>query len=511
MSDGWETRRSQHQRGKYAPGAPLYGQERKEWVVGKLGVPGVISHVEVDSAYHVGNYPVAAGIEATYSEDETPAADAKWITIVRKQPLGPHRQHWFAPEARVPLTATFSHVRCSIYPDGGLKRLRVFGHPMDPTASLTEPARTTLTALPLTYEEFSSYGSVIQGWEYSTSAPKGIPVTRANQDTAAKFHRLAKLPSGRDLSIAQVRDLPQLDVRSGAIFNVAKLEQSSGTLGIMPQGLGAAPGETSLKSGGAYLVVVAASGGDGKPDVSTLRAFMVTAAQGVVYAEGTWHAPLITLNAAMDYACLESAGEFTTVVSDFGDVYIPAYNPKSISAPAPTPAPSTASKLASMFGEGVAHPTPITAKAFAPFGEIIRSYPANEPEGVTRTTTDSTTKLANMGTVTGTYPTTAGAVTSVGVYRATRKIGLDRGKVFDVRFMERHPYTSQAFIPMGKASIPGKGENALGRGGAFLVVVAETGPDDRPDPATLKTFVMESGTGLNYKAGTWRKSTQKSH
>jgi allantoicase len=45
-------------RGKYGKGGALEGKERKEWVVGKLGATGVIRYIEVDSAYHVGNYPV---------------------------------------------------------------------------------------------------------------------------------------------------------------------------------------------------------------------------------------------------------------------------------------------------------------------------------------------------------------------------------------------------------------------------------------------------------------------
>lgn len=60
MSDGWETKRSQEKRGKYAPGGPLAGQERKEWAVAKLGVPGIVRWVEVDTAFHPGNYPMVS-------------------------------------------------------------------------------------------------------------------------------------------------------------------------------------------------------------------------------------------------------------------------------------------------------------------------------------------------------------------------------------------------------------------------------------------------------------------
>lgn len=52
----------------------------------------------------------------------------------------------------------------------------------------------------------------------------------------------------------------------------------------------------------------------------------------------------------------------------------------------------------------------------------------------------------------------------------------------------------------------GKGESALPPGGAFLVVVAKNGPNDRPDPSTMRSFIMESSSGLSYAAGTWRES-----
>jgi allantoicase len=60
MSDGWETRRSQLNRGKYGPGGALEGKERSEWVIAKLAGTGVVRYVEVDTAYHPGNYPVVS-------------------------------------------------------------------------------------------------------------------------------------------------------------------------------------------------------------------------------------------------------------------------------------------------------------------------------------------------------------------------------------------------------------------------------------------------------------------
>jgi allantoicase len=38
-----------------------------------------------------------------------------------------------------------------------------------------------------------------------------------------------------------------------------------------------------------------------------------------------------------------------------------------------------------------------------------------------------------------------------------------------------------------------------------LVIVAENGKDDRPDPASAKAFIMDSDTGLSYSPGVWRE------
>jgi ureidoglycolate lyase len=56
-----------------------------------------------------------------------------------------------------------------------------------------------------------------------------------------------------------------------------------------------------------------------------------------------------------------------------------------------------------------------------------------------------------------------------------------------VELMERHPISSQAFVPMGTA--------------AFLVVVAER--TKKPEPADLRAFITNKRQGVNYRPGTW--------
>jgi ureidoglycolate lyase len=55
-----------------------------------------------------------------------------------------------------------------------------------------------------------------------------------------------------------------------------------------------------------YLVVVAPAGADGSPGAP--EAFLATGRQGVNYAAGTWHHPLISLEAECDFLVVDRDG-----------------------------------------------------------------------------------------------------------------------------------------------------------------------------------------------------------
>ncbi|GAA1460248.1 allantoicase [Williamsia maris] len=120
--DGWETRRRRPPAGS-APGAPTGGDQ----AIVRLGVPGIIHGVVVDTSWFVGNYPPSVSVEAATvaghpSADEV-AQTAQWQTIVERSEVGGDRPNPFAVESK----DLFTHVRLSIYPDGGVARLRVHG------------------------------------------------------------------------------------------------------------------------------------------------------------------------------------------------------------------------------------------------------------------------------------------------------------------------------------------------------------------------------------------------
>ncbi|MQA26347.1 MAG: allantoicase, partial [Micromonosporaceae bacterium] len=118
--DGWETRRRRVD-GEAAGGS--------DWAVVRLGVPGVIHGVAVDTAFFKGNYPPECSVEGLAVEgypsaDELAAAD--WVPVLPRSPLRGDAVASFPVEA----SRRFTHVRLSIYPDGGVARLRVHGEPV---------------------------------------------------------------------------------------------------------------------------------------------------------------------------------------------------------------------------------------------------------------------------------------------------------------------------------------------------------------------------------------------
>ena len=115
MGDGWETAR------RRGPG--------NDWVILSLGHSGTIDKVEVDTAHFKGNYPDRVSIEAALfdSSEEVSVASKKWRTLLAESKLEMDKQHEF--ESELESLGDISHVRLSIYPDGGISRVRLYGRP----------------------------------------------------------------------------------------------------------------------------------------------------------------------------------------------------------------------------------------------------------------------------------------------------------------------------------------------------------------------------------------------
>jgi len=114
MSEGWETRR------RRGPG--------HDWVIIRLGAAGVIDRVEVDTSYFKGNYPDSCLIETCDAEG------APREILLPQTKLQAHTRHIFG-RGEIRPTGPASYVRFSIFPDGGVSRLRLYGRRAAPPIS----------------------------------------------------------------------------------------------------------------------------------------------------------------------------------------------------------------------------------------------------------------------------------------------------------------------------------------------------------------------------------------
>ncbi|KAI7871320.1 allantoicase [Spinellus fusiger] len=111
MGDGWETKRSR-----------VAGHT--DYVVIRLGDKGHLIKAAIDTSHYKGNYPDKILLEATSSDKEVPEAQSEWTTLIEKSSVGPHDIFYFD----LPHTdKAFTHAKITIIPDGGLKRVHLYG------------------------------------------------------------------------------------------------------------------------------------------------------------------------------------------------------------------------------------------------------------------------------------------------------------------------------------------------------------------------------------------------
>ncbi|KUJ70915.1 allantoicase [Streptomyces albus subsp. albus] len=124
IMDGWETRR---RRGT-GTDTPHPTEEDHDWALIRLGAPGVIHGIVVDTAHFRGNYPQAVSVQATAlpdapSPEELLAPDVRWTELVPRTPVGGHAANGFTVDD----PHRYTHLRLRQHPDGGIARLRVYG------------------------------------------------------------------------------------------------------------------------------------------------------------------------------------------------------------------------------------------------------------------------------------------------------------------------------------------------------------------------------------------------
>jgi allantoicase len=132
--DGWESRRKR--------------EEGHDHAIIRLGLPGILRGVVVDTAHFTGNYPAACSLEGASipgAPDLATLLSGKvtWTEILPRAELRGDSKNSFA----IAEAARFTHLRFHIYPDGGVARLRVHGDVVPEARWMGASARPQLVDL----------------------------------------------------------------------------------------------------------------------------------------------------------------------------------------------------------------------------------------------------------------------------------------------------------------------------------------------------------------------------
>ena len=106
--DGWESRRKR--------------TEGHDYIILKLGRPGTIKKVNVDTSHFNGNQPSMVSIEGANSNLDK-INELKWQTLLSKNKTKANSHHHFTVNSK----KVFTHIKFNIFPDGGVARLKLYG------------------------------------------------------------------------------------------------------------------------------------------------------------------------------------------------------------------------------------------------------------------------------------------------------------------------------------------------------------------------------------------------
>jgi len=116
MGDGWETKRNRT-------------PNNKDWVIVRLAHRGVIEKALIDTHHFKGNYPDSCMIEGCNidagKEKDIAGSGIEWTTILPQIKLSADHEHYFEDE--IVNKGPFTHARLTIFPDGGISRMRLWG------------------------------------------------------------------------------------------------------------------------------------------------------------------------------------------------------------------------------------------------------------------------------------------------------------------------------------------------------------------------------------------------
>lgn len=176
--DGWETRRRRSEPGDH------------DWAIIRLGVPGTIHTVVVDTAFFKGNYPPFCAVDGTHADGYPD--DAGWAPVVPRSPLAGDTANVFT----VAGDRRYTHLRLRIFPDGGVARLRAHGTPV--------PDPQWLADVPFDLAALANGGTVVRCSNWFFSPPNNMLQPGESRDMGDGWESARRRDDGHDWAIIRL-------------------------------------------------------------------------------------------------------------------------------------------------------------------------------------------------------------------------------------------------------------------------------------------------------------------
>lgn len=148
---------------------------------------------------------------------------------------------------------------------------------------------------------------------------------------------------------------------------------------------------------------------------------------------------------------------------------------------------------------------PLTFEAFLPYGRVAQAFsaPTAAPRGIIKTTANQGTaaKYHKMALVEDNHNDDEQHRTLISTMKAQPKTAY--GSVWDVSVLEKHPRTTQTFVPLGATT----GKTSAYHKGSYLVIVALSNDNGEPDLGTLRAFLAMPNQSVTYGINVWHHGT----
>ncbi|KAF9653807.1 allantoicase [Thelephora ganbajun] len=473
LFSGWESRRHN----------PTY-----DWCIIKLGTPGNITGFDVDTSHFSGNEAPEVSVEALFVADggaDPLSDDKKWTEILPKVPLGPDSRHLFTVTA----SSAVNYVKLNMYPDGGIARFRVYG-----AVSPVIPSDV--------HEEFDlahvfSGGRVVFTSDQHFGVGSNLILPGRGKDMGDGWEtKRSRQPGHKDWAIIELGGhgghLSHVEIDTAHFkgnFPESCELHAINSPGLVPPHH---QGVSEMSERPSWTTILSRT----KLGPHRRHFFQL---QNVNHAKYT-HV-MLTIHPDGGIKRVRIIGTQSTGMSPKSKVLAPS--------PGGMPTAGSTGGDSAVLGGGkvkTLHAVPLTPEAFAAFGQVVQGYgdlnavPRNVR--VTSANQGLAYKFHKISLLESSYPKDVQATTGLSVYRC-QPIDAKAGGHWDIKILERHLHTNQAFIPMGPGSVNEGDEGLKETAKSYLVVVAQNGKDDKPDLEIMRAFIATSAQGIVYNTGIW--------